>query len=233
MLREQMAAVADQEFDLALADLAKLTPQESLIRFYTRHDQWVNEAEKAAIVKPACRNHCAYCCYYKIEAKAVEVLAIADYVHKNYSGEQLEKALAQAKKNVEEAKDLSYQEHMATNQACPFLIADSCSIYPVRPSKCRNFHASDVDRCKASYENPTDLSIANSYVAEVFIASQASTGAFEKATEVAGVDAHTYDLCSAFIEAIENPKTAKRFKDGKKTFLNAKVVELGDTKTIF
>jgi Fe-S-cluster containining protein len=101
---------------------------------------------------------------------------------------------------------------------------DKCSIYSVRPSKCRNFHAKDVDGCKTSYEEPHNLSLPNSFIPEVFVAANGTTDGFEQAIHEAGMDSRTYDLNSAFLEAMENTKAAKRFKSGKKTFISAKIV---------
>lgn len=231
MLEEQMAKVAKAEFDMATTDLAKTPPLESLLHFYSRHDQRIFDAKAASLVKPACRAECSYCCYYKVEAKAIEVFAIAEHVKKQFTEQKIQNALEQAKRNIKEAEKLSYKEHMATNQQCPFLVENSCSIYPVRPSKCRNFHASDVARCKESYEKPTDLTIPNSYVTNIFIVSQGGSDAFEKAIELSGFDHRTYDMNSAFIEAIENPKCFKRFKNRKKAFMQAKVVQVGEAGT--
>lgn len=228
MLEEQMAEVARAEFGRAATDLAKASPLESLICFYSRHDKCIADAIAASPTKPACRSECWYCCYYKVEARAIEVFAIAEYVKKQFTEQELKRALEQAKKNIKEVEGLSYKQHMATNQQCPFLVENRCSVYPVRPSKCRNFHASNSARCKESYEKPNDLTIPNSYVTDVFIASQGGSEAFEKAVELSGFDHRMYDMNSAFIEAIENPKCFKRFKDRKKAFLSAKVVQVGE-----
>lgn len=222
----EIAEVARMEFAQAMADLAKIPSQESLVRFYTRHDKRILDAIALSAVKPACRSGCSYCCYYKVEARAVEVFAIAEYVKRQFTSQRLSQALKQAERNIEEVEGLSYKQHMATNQRCPFLVEDQCAIYPVRPSKCRNFHASILARCKESFEKPTDLTIPNSFVAEVFIASQGGSEGFEKAVEVSGFDHRMYDMNSAFVEAIQNPKCFKRFKDRKKAFLNAKVIQV-------
>ncbi|MCK9532174.1 MAG: YkgJ family cysteine cluster protein [Gammaproteobacteria bacterium] len=162
MNEENLAHFARNEFKRAVADFAKTNPQESLLRFYRRLDAASEGAIQAAGRKPACRHGCAYCCYYKVEARALEVLVIHEFVRRHFSQEQLQHAIDQATHNVEEAKNLSHVEHLATNQRCPFLVEGGCSIYPVRPAKCRNFHASDVDGCKASYDEPTNLNIPNS-----------------------------------------------------------------------
>jgi len=232
VLEQRIAEVARAEFESAVADLRKVSPHDSLLRFYSRQDERIAAGAATSAVKPACHKNCWYCCYYKVEARAIEVFAIVDFVKRQFTEQELQTALKCASQNVEEVGGLSYKQHMTTNQKCPFLVDGQCSVYPVRPSKCRNFHASDVARCVESYERPTDLTIPNSYVTEIFIASHGGSEAFERAVELSGLDHRMYDLNSAFVEAIENPKCLKRFKDRKKAFLTAKVVQVGEAGAV-
>lgn len=211
-----------QEFLVASNDLAKATPQEALLRFYRRHDAAVTNTIKVSARKPACQSGCSYCCYYKVVARAAEVVAIHQYVLSRFTQNQIKAVVEQATHNVSEASGLSHAQHLAINQRCPFLFDGKCGIYPVRPSKCRSFHASDVEGCKASFERPTDLSIPNSYIPEVFNASSGMSEGFNYASAKAGVDARIYDLNSAFLEAMKSPSASKRLKNGKRVFLDAK-----------
>lgn len=232
MIEQRLIQFAQTEFGLASTSLAKLSPQESLIGFYRRHDATVASAIETSAVKPACRAGCSYCCYYKVEARAVEVLAIQQYVLSKFKPELIRTIVDQANRNVAEAKKLTHVEHLATNQRCPFLIEDQCSVYSVRPSKCRNFHAADMQGCKDSYDEPTNLSIPNSYIPPVFDAANGITEGFERATEEAGLDPRVYDLNSAFVEALRNPAVSKRLRAGKKAFLTATVVQLPDENAL-
>lgn len=228
MNEQHMYQFAQREFETATQALDKVPPQEAVIDFYRRLDAAVSKAVEESSVKPACRAGCSFCCYYKVEARAVEVLAIRDYVLAKLKPEQIRAIVEQANRNVVEAKTLTHVEHLATNQRCPFLINDQCVVYPVRPSKCRNFHAADIQGCKESYEQPTNLSIPNSYIPAVFDAANGITQGFEGATEHAGFDPRVYDLNSAFLEALKNPKASKRLRSGKKAFLSATIVQVPD-----
>lgn len=213
---------SESEFRAANEDLRRSSPQEATLRFYRRQDVAIAAAIAGASTKPACRAGCSYCCYYKVVAKASEVVAIHQYVVTRFKPEEIAAAVRQAEQNVDEVKGLTHAEHLAVNQRCPFLIDEKCSVYAVRPSKCRSFHAADVEGCKLSYENPTDLSIPNSYVPEVFAAANGIAEGFNAALEQTGLDFRTYDLNSAFLEAMQNSSVAKRLKSGKKAFLSAK-----------
>lgn len=226
MDEQRMYQYAQSEFESASQVLGKLPPKEALVGFYRRLDAAVAKAIEESSVKPACRAGCSFCCYYKVEARAVEVLAIRDYVLDKFKPELIRAIVEQANRNVAEAKTLTHTEHLATNQRCPFLVDDKCAVYPVRPSKCRNFHAADMEGCQESYEQPTNLSLPSSYIPEVFYAANGITQGFEGATEHARLDWRVYDLNSAFIEALENPSASKRLKSGKRVFLKAAVVQL-------
>ena len=212
----------------ATKELAKFLPQRVLIGFYQRLDAALSKAIEESFVKPACRVGCSFCCYYKVEARAVEVLEIRDYVLMKLKPEQIRAIVEQANRNVEEAKALTPSEHLVTNQRCPFLVNDQCVVYSVRPSKCRNFHAADMQGCKESYEQPTNLSIPNSYIPMVFFVANGITQGFEAAAKNARFDPRAYDLSSAFLEALKNPKSSKRLRSGKKAFLSATVVQVPD-----
>jgi len=222
---EQLLAakkVAENEFETVRTDLKTILPSEALLRHYHRLDTKIAEARDVSTTKTACDSGCWYCCYYKVVARAAEIFLIIDFVRRNFSGEQLTQVTAQAKKNVLEVEGFSHAEHLATNQRCPFLVDAQCSVYSVRPAKCRTFHATDVEGCRLSYERPTDLDLPNSYIPEVLIATEGCTQGFNEAMRFAGYDFRVYDLNSALIEALENPKCAKRFRDKKKAFLLAK-----------
>jgi hypothetical protein len=73
-----------------------------------------------------------------------------------------------------------------------------------------------------------DLAIPHGYVREIYIVGNASTEGFELAVTQMGLDSRPYDLNSAIVEALENPKCIKRFRDGKKAFPNAKFEDIKD-----
>jgi Fe-S-cluster containining protein len=210
-----------KEYIAVFTSLKKNQPKEVLKRFYQRHDHLIAKVIDYSGTPIACKKSCFYCCYYKVEAKPVEIFLIVEFVKQTFETEIIGGILEQAKRNVEEAAKLSYVQHLTTNQKCPFLVSEGCSIYEVRPMKCRNFHATEVELCIKSYENPTDLSIPNSYNELLHLITNTSTKGFEQALETAGFDSITYDLNSAVIEAFQNKKLSKRFNKGKRAFIKA------------
>lgn len=195
-----------------------MSPREAVVRFYSRHDVRINTAMAEASETLACMDGCAYCCHFEVEARAFEVLEIVAYVSKKFSPVQLKQTIERANQNATVWRKASERERELLKPPCPFLVNNSCSIYPVRPAVCRNYHATDGANCKAYYEDPTGLS-PNSYISEVFNVAHGSSQGFKNAIESIGLDTNGYNLSSAFLEAMTNPAIAKRFSSGKKTFL--------------
>lgn len=216
---------AEAEQRTAKTDLARKPVQAAQIAFYTRLDSVIQATHSASSQKMACAAGCSYCCYYKVEARAPEVLAIQQFIETQFTSAQKARVLKQAELNVAEVKNLSHAQHLEVNQACPLLEDGQCSAYSVRPSKCRNFHAQDVEGCKQSLDEPTNLSIPNSFIEAVALAANGTTKGFEQAQEASGLDPRVYDMNSALLDAYANPKASKRMRSGKRTFLNATVVE--------
>jgi Fe-S-cluster containining protein len=157
-----------------------------------------------------------------VVADAVEVFAMVDYVRENLHQQQVSRILQLAKKNVRQARPLSHFQQLTINQQCPFLLDETCLVYPARTIKCRNFHATDSSSCRASFENPQDLSILNPSITALYIAATGSSDGFTAALHTSGYDDRIYDLNGAFIEAFEDPACRRRYDKGKRAFSQAK-----------
>jgi len=127
----------------------------------------------------------------------VEVFRIVEYARATRKPEQIATLINEVAESVNATKDLTYEQHLATNQRCP-------PVYGVRPTKGRNFHAQDVEGCRHSYEDPHDLAAPPSYVPALKIAGEASEASFRAAMERAGIDNQTYDLNSALLDVNES-----------------------------
>lgn len=219
MIPEKFLNVVTDESSRTRNDLNKLEPDKALITFYARHDQVVSAVLSHSDENIACKPGCSYCCYFKVEIKPLEIIEIVEYVKKSFSAEKIEAAVKQAKDNIAELKHLDYSQQVATNQICPFLINENCSIYNVRPTKCRNAHATDVRLCQACYEQPADTSIPSSHHKSLHLAVSGLTRGFESALEEKKYDTDSYDINEAFVAAYENPKFKKRYLKGKKTLI--------------
>ena len=222
MIKPRETSIASQEYASCYAELMHSTPHAVLKDFFVRHEQRIEQATRKSQLSKACSRGCAYCCHFKVVADAVEIFAMVDYVNSAFSSQQIEEIKNAAKQNIAEARNLSHEEQATINQKCPLLLDNSCLIYPVRSIKCRNFHATDTANCRASYENPRDLSIINNSIAEVYIAATGSSDGFLAALHSHGYDDRVYDHNAAFIEAMEDDECKRRYDAKKRAFRTAR-----------
>lgn len=91
-----------------------------------------NPAYVLGAAPAACRRGCGWCCHQKVGAAAVEVLAIS-------------RAL------IDRPMQASMLRSWTKGQPCAFLQDGACSIYDIRPLKCRSLWHVDVRHCMAKY----------------------------------------------------------------------------------
>lgn len=229
MMNDIYEQSAVNEYERAAIEIKKLrSPTASLQKSYRRFDTIIVKSIEGSPTKPACKVGCSYCCYYKVEVKAHEMLLIHEHMQNNIAPEIADEILTNARTNAELIRTLTPKEHLSTNIKCPFLIANQCSIYEVRPFRCRSFHAVQVDACEASYANPSDFSIATELIEEVSHFSDALSQGFEAAIMDSSLDHRTYDLNTALLEVFADDAIEKRYKRGKKAFKTAIEVVEGD-----
>lgn len=220
----QLARFEQTESARASADLAEASPQLALVRFFRRHEAVLADAIEASPTKPACRAGCAYCCNYKVEASALELLAIGEFVASRFGPERIRGITERAERNVREAAGLSYGEQRASNQPCPLLIDGQCSVYEVRPSMCRNFLVADVRGCIESFEHPDRQGVPDACIDTLFEAGNGTTNGFKRAVRDAGLDPRVYDLDSGLLDAMRGPEPGGASVAGGPSLRTAKVV---------
>ncbi|MDH5483939.1 MAG: YkgJ family cysteine cluster protein [Gammaproteobacteria bacterium] len=213
---------AGEEYQTSYVELMDSSPHTALINFYGRHDQRIAQVTRQSKQDKACIRGCAYCCHFKVIADAVEIFAMVDYVKARLEPQLIEQIIVSAKQNIEEARYLSHEEQATINQACPLLRDNACLVYPVRSIKCRNFHATDESSCRASYDNPKDLTIINNSIPALYVTATGSGDGFIAALHSQGYDDRIYDHNAAFVEAMEDPACRQRYDAGKRAFRTAK-----------
>jgi Fe-S-cluster containining protein len=151
-----------------------------------------------------------------------ETFTLAQWLKKNFSAERLAAVLARLRDNAAKTRAMGEAARKRSNLACALLGDDgACTAYEARPAQCRRFHSTDLDVCKASFANPADDTIESpNHPAVAHNAAVIVTQANHAARD-AGLDATPVDMNLALLEALENPKAWRRWRDGKKPFVNA------------
>jgi Fe-S-cluster containining protein len=202
-------AVLAEERELARAELATQGVLRALEHSQRRHDARLASAPDASTLD--CRAGCAWCCHFSVDVRAVEVFAILDFVERTFTAEEKARVRAEVQTNSAALAGLDEMERMTRNVRCPFLQAGRCTIYPVRPQTCRNYHATDVAGCRQSFDDPEDLDIDPDFAPGVYQAGGAHVEAFSNAMRDAGYDVSAYELNAAFEAALSDPDARTRF----------------------
>src|SRR5690606_21975842 len=122
-----------------------------------RHDARIAAAPDVGTLE--CRAGCTWCCHFSVDVRAVEVFSILDCIERTLSPEERARIHAEVRTNSAVMQGLNALERMRRNVKCPFLSEGRCSIYQARPQMCRNYHATSVAGCQASYHDPDNLDI--------------------------------------------------------------------------
>lgn len=104
--------------------------------FYDATDLLIRERNSNPRATPfACAKGCSACCHLRVEALPPEVFKIAGYLNGLDAAVQ-KSYIERLEKHAEYAKERPYRDYYAR---CPFLgNGGQCSVYTVRPHKCRS-----------------------------------------------------------------------------------------------
>ncbi|MDZ7923842.1 MAG: YkgJ family cysteine cluster protein [Marinagarivorans sp.] len=219
-------ATAQNEYQRAAAHLkGSKDASAALTKSYARYEVLIAKSFDESSQKPACQAGCGFCCYYKVEARAHEVLVVKDYIRKHFNTEKIAAVTQALESNAALIRTFTPEQHLTTNLKCALLDDNQCSIYPARPFRCRNFHSTDVSACEASFNDPVSMTISTGMIEPVAVTADGHTQGFEAAAEQTGRDNRIYDFTTALLETLTSEQPLRRYQRGKQTFQQALVVE--------
>ena len=167
----------------------------------------------------ACKSGCWYCCHFLVEARAEEVLQIADYVNSRFTKEQVQQLRERLANNAAILHQMSREQQLSANLPCAFLQGGKCSVYNIRPMRCRSFHAVDVTSCKQAYEQPENLDIKSSLLPQLLYTAEAHIKGSRQAFEQAGYDNTTYEFNAAMELALTDSTPKRQFEKREQAFV--------------
>ena len=223
MTREDLLELATAFRDAAAKDIAGAEAAEQFhtatLRAHVRLNQLETQLFADYAVRVDCKAGCGACCHLaKIDARAHEVFALADWIRKNFTPAECDAVLERAQAHAAAVAGLTLEQHLRTVRACPLLRDMKCSAHPARPGVCRIGHSQDVRICERALQNPDDLAAKSGTHAEtklaMTVASDGSTFAFIEA----GFDKTAYDLGSVLAEALASPEPLARWLRGEPAF---------------
>jgi Fe-S-cluster containining protein len=224
--REELLGLATAFRDAAAEDLKRAQTAECVHTVTLRAHARLNELETQLFAEHRvcvdCKAGCGTCCHLgKIDARAHEVFALADWITRNFSNEDRVAVLARAQAHAAAVAPLTLEAHLRTVRACPLLRDMSCSAHPARPGVCRIGHSTDVRICERAFQNPDDLAAKGGSHAVSKLAMTVASDGTSFAFLEAGLDKTVYDLGSALAEALGDPSAQDRWLAGERAFSDA------------
>ena len=194
--------------------------QQAVVRFHRRVDEILDASIQAHAVKVDCTRGCSYCCSMQVHVAPHEAFTLAAWLRKHFDSARLAAVVTRLRENAAKTRAMGDEARKRANLACALLGEDgACTAYEARPAQCRRFHSLRVATCRASYERPDDDSIeAPVHPAVAHNAAVIITQATH-AVRDAGLDAEPVDMNLALLDALENPKSWRSWRDGKKPFV--------------
>lgn len=228
--REELLELATSFRDAAAEGLKRAQTPECVHAVTLQAHARLNELEAELFaehrVRVDCKAGCGTCCHLgKIDARAHEVFALADWISRHFPPEDRAAVTERARAHAAAVAPLTLEAHLRTVRACPVLRDMSCSAHPARPGVCRIGHSTDVRICERAFQNPDDLvakggSHAISKLA-MTVASDGTSFAFLEA----GLDKTVYDLGSALAEALSDPAAQDRWLAGGRAFSKSAIAK--------
>jgi len=192
----------------------------AVVTFHRRVDEVLDASIRGHAVKIDCTRGCSYCCSMQVDVVPHETFTLAAWLRTHFDAGRLAEVIRRLRHNVERTKEVGPEARKRMNLACALLGDDgACSAYEARPAHCRRFHSMRVATCIASYENPTDDTIESPMHPAVAHNAAVIITQAKQAARAAGLDADSVDMNRALLEALENPRALRRWRDGKKPFV--------------
>jgi Fe-S-cluster containining protein len=192
----------------------------AVVTLHRRVDEAIAATLAGHRVALACAPGCSHCCHLRVEVQPYEAFHLASWLRKRLDPPRLAAVIAKLRANVRKTAQLGEEARKRTNLACALLGDDGrCSAYEARPAACRRCHSTSLEPCEAFHADPSRDDIESGMHPAVSHNADVIMTQARHAARAAGLDDASVDMNVALLEALENPKAFKRWKDGKKPFV--------------
>ncbi|AKT40542.1 YkgJ family cysteine cluster protein [Chondromyces crocatus] len=150
---------------------------------------------------PACAPGCSFCCHVHADATMPELLTVATALRRTLSPEALDTLRQRLASHVARVEQLDDQARWDARIPCAFLgDGGRCSIYEVRPLRCRAFHSWSATACRAGYEGDLEAEpVVNPRLDQALAAIEEG---FDQALGEAGLSAGAHRLESGVLRLL-------------------------------
>jgi Fe-S-cluster containining protein len=176
----------------------------------------------------ACGAGCAWCCHQQVSLAPAEAVAIARHVLTNFPPDALAALKSRLAALDDRSRGLGVWGRAKLKTPCAFLVDNKCSIYEVRPLRCRSLYSRDTEHCRFVMENPDEIyghrerhTRPGPYPTEPPRIMDAALTGLSRAAREFGLEWEALELMAALRIALDRPDTGNRFAAGEKVFTEA------------
>ena len=224
-MTETIPAALQVTFERERADARRTVARDAdavraqVVRMYSRLDH-----EQVAVIAStkltlACERGCNYCCHQRVEIRPYEAFVLAEHIRARMTAQRADVVIRLAANRARIAP-LTPLQHTQAGIACALLVDGACSVYEARPAACRKYYSLSVETCRNAFEHPTEPLTGPLEDDNLRLAGNAVALGYARGIEESGRDADRYELHAALLDALENPKSSKRYRAGKKAFVS-------------
>ena len=183
----------------------------------------------------ACAAGCAWCCYQQVSVAPAEAIAIAGHVRMSFSPTALAALKSRLTTLDSRSHGLGPRGRARLKAPCAFLSDGTCSIYAVRPLRCRGVYSRDAGHCRWAMENPDEIFSNRArhgrpgpYPVEPARIMDAALTGLARAFAEHRLSWGALDLTAALKVALDTPDLAERYRSGEPVFAGAELPDRDD-----
>lgn len=202
---------------------------ELVTAIYQDIDDEINRMKQIDNPSVACKRGCSYCCSFRVAVSIAEAIAIAWYIKKYFTLEDLEFLKSLLVTLVPQTAQMTVEQLIKSKYTCPFLVSNQCRIYLIRPLSCRGWNSTNVNLCEISLtdENVFHRLLNHQYIMQQQI-SVIALDAINDSIDLLGLYGDRVELITALKTLLFNEHAVENWLRGEDVFAEAKQVLLND-----
>lgn len=176
----------------------------------------------------ACAAGCAWCCYQQVAVAPAEAIAIARHVTSTFPPPALTALKTRLAALDARTRGLGVADRARLKTPCAFLEDGRCTIYTVRPLRCRGVYSRDAAHCRWAMENPEQIfgspdrhAKPGPYPVEPAKIMDAALSGVARALRDRGLAWQALELTAAVQAALDVPDAAGRYVADEAVFRDA------------
>jgi hypothetical protein len=168
-------------------------------------DQMIEHLNASQVppINVACKAGCSWCCHLDVEVTPLEVLRIVAFLRESLDADTLPGVIDRVRTTHEQKMDRENSGDVP-KIPCALLVEGLCSVYAVRPLKCRGGNSTDAEICKTYFETGENGLLTIS--APQLLAADSIQNGLARGSSPSGDRLDRLELVSALAEAFENPE---------------------------